>query len=357
MGIFGGASFTSTTTSPLISLDNTSLKLTTNTQAALTDHGDVVAVGGLGSSDGATFSRMTLSGPLLSTSNGSALNTTGSLALVFTGGQIVETHPTSPFVSISGGTHTIASDSGNALFRLFGRSTATTTETVNTVASPTVSTGTSTLSLGTDQPLVRSGSGAFLAMAGGTLTTDSVLTLDTALLAASAPLLNLKSNATLTSSADGINLVQNAKLTAVGPLVKLDGSTLNITGHAIRAMGGSLLDVSGDLFSLANASKLNLTNGGALFISGGSVVKISGALVNFGGSGGNQLNISNTFTPNGGCSVQCGGLSVSTQNGGSLGNVSITSPIKNGGLGTVTLSSGSHIILDGTTSKIIIVGN
>jgi hypothetical protein len=345
ISVLDSSKVTSTGTSALVSLDNTPLTLRTVTQGATTERGHFLNIGGVGS--------MNLKGPLLSVSNGSTLSMTGSLVNVAAGGQIIESHPTSPHVSITGGTHKLASDSTLPLFGLFGRSTATTSETVTF---GTLDIASSTLTLGTDQPLQRSGAGAFLEISGATVSVGKGLNLDTALLSASGPLLNLKSGATLTSATDGLNLVSQAKLTATGPLAKLDASTLTITnGHAFRIMGGSFLNVTGDLFSIANASKFNITGGGVLFISGSSVVKISGALVNFGGSGSNQLNISNSFSP--GSCTSCGDLSVSFQNGASASNVSITNAVKNSSLGTVTLSSGSHIILDGANSKLVITGN
>src|SRR5207253_1869206 len=68
LGVFGGASFTSSTTSPLVSLDSTNLKLATVTQGSTTTRGHFVDVGGQGSSNGTTFATMSLSGPLLSVS-------------------------------------------------------------------------------------------------------------------------------------------------------------------------------------------------------------------------------------------------------------------------------------------------
>ena len=363
MAIFGGAAFSSTTTNPLIALNGTSLKLTSVTVGELTDHGDVVKVGGQGGTSGAAFATMNLQGPLLTAASGSALDTSGALTFVFAGGQIVESHPSSPFVSINGGTHKIATDGGNALFRLFGRTGATTNENVST---PGLNTSSSSLTLGTDEPLKRSGTGAFLEVSNASVTTNNAgsggsgVVLDHALLGASAPLLQLKNSASLTLASDAINLTAQAKLTAIGPLVKLDGSTLTINnGHGLLVSNGSFLNVTGDLFSLANASTLNITGGGALFIGGGSVVKIGGGLVNFGGSGGNAINISNGFTPTAGCSTQCGpfGSNSTLQNGASFGNVSISSnAIKNSGLGSFSVT-GSAIILDGSTSKVIISGN
>jgi hypothetical protein len=353
LGIFGGSSMTSTTTDALISLVNTTLKLTTNTSGGITDRGDIASLGGTGSSSGSTFATLTLSGPLLSVSGSSTLTQTGQLAHVFAGGQIIESHATSPFVSITGGSHTIASESGQALFRLAGRTTATASETVSTSG---LATTTSSLTLGTDQPLQRSGSGAFLEMSGATINAQSGLILDTALVSASAPLLSLKSSASLTTATNALNLTQNAKLTTVGPFVKLDNASLTVTsGHAIRVMGGSFLNITGDLFSISNGGSLTLSSGSPIFVSGGSVLKVSGALVNFNSSTG-SISATNQV-----CTSTCAttdGIAFFLQNSASSSNISITNAIKNQGSGTISLGTLTPvIILDGSTSKVIISGN
>jgi hypothetical protein len=355
VGVFGGASFTSTTTAPLVSLSNSLMKLTTVTSGPVVSRGDMVSIGGVGGPDAATFATMVLHGPLLSVSGGSVLNLSSGLVGVFNGGALIESHPSDPFVAIAGGAHVISSEAGTGMLRLFGRATATTSEVI---ATPGLNTSTSTLTLGTDQPLQRSGSGAYAEVSNASVSAQSGLIVDHALLNASAPLLSLNSGATLTSAANTLNLTSQAKLVATGPLVKLDASTLNIVGHAVRALGGSFLSIGGDLFSLANASQLNITNGGALLVSGGSVVKIAGGLVSFSG-GGNQLNVTNGFTPTLGCSTQCGPFanSITLQNGASFGNVSISgNAIKNASAGSVNVT-GAAIILDGANSKLIISGN
>jgi hypothetical protein len=358
IAVLGGASVTSTTSSPLISLDNTSLKLTTNTVGSITDHGDVVMVGGLGSTNGTTFAKVTLSGPLLKVSNGSALTTSGSLAFVFAGGQIVESHATDPFVSISGGTHKIATDSGNALFRLFGRTTATTTETIDT--SP-LSSNTSTLTLGTDEPLKRSGSGALLEASNTSITTvgssgGGGLVMDAALLSATAPILQLKSGASLTTAAEAINLTGKAKLTATGPLLKIEGGALTIaSGSAVTVGGGSFLNVTGDLISV-NGGSLSISSGALLKASGSSVIKISGGLtaINSGGTVGITNNLCNPSP----C-TSIGGVQFFFTNSGTSSNVHVAgTPFK--GTGSPTLSNGTntaHVIVDGSASKVIISGN
>ena len=350
IGIFGGATFTSTSTSPLISLNGTSLDLFTQTFGGFTDHGDVVAVGGSGS---APFPTMSLKGPLLSVSNGSSIHSTGGLALVFGGGKIIEEHPTSGFVTITGGSHAIASDTGTALFRLFGRTAATTGEVVSTTG---LNTPTSSLTLGTDEPLKRTGSGGLLEASGATINTRAVLTLDSALLQATAPILSMKSSASLTSSGDALNLTANAKLTATGPLVKLDGATLNVTnGHAFRALNGSFMNLGGDLLSILNGGTLNVSAGGVLFVGGGSVVKINGALVNFINSSGT---INETTNRCGGSCSTAGGLNFVLQNGALAANITVSGAIKNAGSGTLNQGlNNAVIILNGSDSKVIISGN
>jgi hypothetical protein len=352
LGVFGGASFSSTTTSPLLTLSSTALNLGTVTVGATINRGDILGIGGLGGTDGSTFATMNLQGGLLSTVGGS-LSMTGALALVFGGGQIVDTHPTSAFVSISGGTHSIASESTMALLRLFGRTSVNTVEVVST---PGLSTTTSSLTLGTDEPLKRSGSGAFLETSAATISTKAVMTLDNALVSASAPLLAMKSSSSLTSAGDALNLTAKAKLTTTGPLVKLDGSTLAVTsGHAIRVLNGSFLNIGGDLVSILGNGHLNISSGAALFVGGGSVVKINGGLVNFNNAAG-QLTVTN-----GVCSGSCstaGGVNFFLQNGAVAGNISVTNGLKNAASATVNVGlADAVIILDGATSKVIVSGN
>jgi hypothetical protein len=183
--------------------------------------------------------------------------------------------------------------------------------------------------------------------------------MDTALLAASAPLVNLKPGSSLTSASEAFELVQKAKLTSLGSVVKLDASTLTVNAGALAAVrAGSLLRVTGDFLQLSNASTLALLNGPLLIVSGNSVVNISGALINFGGTGGNLLSVANTL-----CNPSCasiGGLNVNLIGGASAANVSISNPIKNAGLGSVSLSNAARtavISVSGANSKVTISGN
>jgi hypothetical protein len=286
---------------------------------------------------------MALKGPLLSASNGSSVNATSALVFVGNGGQIVVDGSTDPLVSLSGGTHNLAFNL-SAIFDLRGRATATALETVDGVD----------LDLGTDQA-IRHG-GAFFETAAATVNTNETFRLDTVLIQASAPLLNLKAGSNVTSVFDAIDLAQKAKLTSIGSVVKLDSSTLTVNfGALVSVRNGSLLRVTGDFLTLTNGSTLHLQNGGLLNVVN-SVVNITGALINFGGSGGNAVNVSNPI-----CSGTCtsvGGINVHLAGGAVVGNVSISNPIKNGTLGALNQGATNAVIqLVGPNSKVTISGN
>jgi hypothetical protein len=363
LAVLEGATFTSTTGNPLIVLDNTSLQLTTVT-SRLIERPHLVIVDGRGASGGSALAKVTLSGPLLRTVNGSGLDMTGALAGVFAGGKIVESHATDAFVSIAGGTHKIALDSGStsAILLLLGRTGATTSELIDT--SQLSSSASSTLTLGTDEPLERSGAGAYLqATDGATITTVNAgsggggVYVDTALLRASAPLLSLRSGASLTTAAEGINLASKARLTAIGPIVRIDGATLTIgNGSAINVAGGSFLNItSGDLLSMIGGT-LTISNGAILRVADGSVVKVHGSLANFNNTAA-TVNLTNSC---GGSCTEIGGLRILFTNGGDSMNVSIHNPFKNSGSTTINLSDGAktaHVVVDGANSKLIISGN
>jgi len=359
IGIFGGATVSSSTSAAFMTFSGSTITLNTITNGNGTNLGEVLSIGGLGGTTGSGLATLTLAGPLLSLAN-TTLSSTGPLVAVgfsssSAGGQVIANDGASPFISITGGTHSIASStsSNNALFRLFGRSTASTSETVST---PGLNTSTSTLTIGTDQPLQRTGSGAFLELSGASVSTRAGLVLDDALVSASAPLLSLKNAASMTTSTDALNLIGNAKLTTTGPFVKLDNSSLTVSsGHAVRVMGGSFLNVTGDLFSILNGGSLTVSNGSPIFVSGSSVLKVSGGLVNFNNSSG-SINATNNV-----CVSACstiGGIAFFLQNSATSQNISISGAIKNQGTGTINLGGLTPVIvLDGANSKVIISGN
>ena len=234
------------------------------------------------------------------------------------------------------------------------------------------------LMLGTDQPLRHVLPGGLPDPNGFPAplfqTTDATVTavkgvkIDTALLVASAPLLNLLkgagtgSNVTFTNldpNSGALDLSVKAKVTSVGPMVKLDGSTLTINnGAGASVAGGSFLKVTGDFIQLGNASTLDIKNGPGLSVIGGSVVNISGALVKFVETFGNTLKINNALC--GGPCATVGGIPVFASGGAVAGspNVFISgTPIKNQGTNTVTIPAGAAVIrVDGASSKVTISG-
>lgn len=277
-----------------------------------------------------------LGGPVLKATR-SALTVPFSL-LGLLEGQTLTTTSSDPLVWLEQGTHALSTVPGTAIFDFWGVRTAQDAETG--------------LTLGSDSLVQHSG--VFLESSGATVTTQKLLKLDTALLEATAPLLNLTAGSTFTTSADAIDLSFRAKVTSLGPLIALDRSTMTIlSGAAVNVAGGSVLKVTGDLIQLSNGSTLNLLNGPLLSVSGSSVANISGALVAFGGSGGNKVSITNSLCP---C-VEIGGLPVALQGGALASNVSVASPVKSPGLGSLSLSSNAAAVLvQGATSKVTIAG-
>ncbi len=239
-------------------------------------------------------------------------------------------------VQVTGGTL----DVGGALLALSGRATAVASE---------VADGT-TVTVGTDTPLKLDGT--MIAVSGAAVTAQRGVVLDTALLAATAPILDLSGSASLTTAFAALDLVKQSKAVLTGPVVKLDASTLTATdGPAINVAGGSLLRVTGNLFELSNGARLVTSNGAVLSVSGNSVVNVSGALVKFGGSGGNQVNVTNALCP---CTA-FGGLPIALTAGATAGNVSVgANPIANASLGTLTLSN--PVLTSGGTAVAVVSG-
>ncbi|MBI4634800.1 MAG: FecR domain-containing protein [Candidatus Rokubacteria bacterium] len=255
---------TSTSTSPLVTLLRSGIT-GSNPQFLKIDGGTLSLMGPLLS---ATDSDVTARNQFIDISNGGVLTTNGS---------------TAPLVSITGGTHAISDSAGGVMVSLQGLATAVDAETG--------------LTLGTDEPLQHGG--VLFETSGATVTTRQFLKVDTALLAASAPLLNLKAGSAFTTSVDAIDLASKAKVASVGTeLVKLDASTMSVlSGALVNVAGGSKLTATGNLLTLANGATLTISNGVLLNVTGGSFASVTGALVNFVGSG-NTLNVSNSLVPN-----------------------------------------------------------
>jgi hypothetical protein len=334
----------------------------------------VVAISGLflNVSPGST---LTLAGPILQAGNSSTVRGLSSSALLFVGagggvsisgltsavasftggslgvgtvfsasrdGAFTTNGATTPFLSLNTGTHTLSLTSlGTTAFSISGVNTA------DEVVDESV-----TLTVGTDQPL-RHG-GALLDTTSATANVAYGVIVDKALLDATAPIFDLKSSSNLSVTNTLIGVQNQGKLTALGPVIKLNASTLSAITHAINVSGGSLLNVTGDLLGLANGSTLSVANGALLNVSGNSVVNVSGALINFGGTGGNTVSVTNSL-----CSTSCatvGGIPVLATNDASI---LITNPIKNSSLGTLSLSSSqaAAIVADGAGTKVTISGN
>ena len=313
---FVGASFSTTSTAPLTEL--ISSVINTGTDLVLLDQN----------------SSLSLGGPLLS-DIGSTFSVASRFVAVRNGSRLVSTSP-DPLIRLSGSAVTTGLD----FIGLSGSATAVDSETG--------------LLLGTDKPLQINGT--FLETSGATVSAQRAAQVDTALLEASAPLLNLTAGSTLTTSQDAFDLSYRAKVASLGPLVRLDGSTLNVlNGALINVAGGSYLGVSGDLIRLSNGSTLNLLNGSLLSVSGGSVLNVSGALLAFSGTGGNTVNVANSLCP---CTL-FSGVPVALTNGAVASNVSIgATPIRNSNLGSVNLSSNAAlVVVSGSTSKVTIAGN
>ncbi len=185
---------------------------------------------------------------------------------------------------------------------------------------------------GSDEPL-RHG-GPFLDAANASVRTSNVMIVDTALLAASAPLLNLR-NTTFTTTDSALDLAFRANMSAHGPLFALDKSALTIaSGALVNVRNGSRLVVNGDLVRLANGSTQSLLNGPLASVSGNSKLAVSGALVSFAGDK-NVLNVNNNLCSMFGC-ANIGGLPFVLTGGVNASNVSVTgSPIT--GAGTVNI--------------------
>jgi len=235
--------------------------------------------------------------------SGSTITTQGSFArmnnsLVLTGGsflradsatQITQTG-SDPFVSMTGGALLVGANTPGHIFDIAGRPGVTQVDP---------DTG---LVVGSDRP-IQPGSQApvFDADAGAVIVaTGNAYRVDTALLEATAPLLNLRGGSALTTADHAINLVGSAKVSIPNDavsMITLTASTLAVAnGHLVNVAGGSVLNVAGNLVSLSNNSTLSILNGLLLNVSGNSSATIGRSLVSFSGSG-NVLNISNSIVP------------------------------------------------------------
>ncbi len=272
---------------------------------------------------GFSGTRLTVPGRFVDVTDSNVF-TVGGFARVEDGAEIVQTAWHEPLVSVSGGILAVGAGGDGNLFDLRGRTDQTGIDPYTGLA------------IGTDRPLQPGpGSPAFSA------TDDAVVVVrgnafrvDTALLAATAPLLAMASGASMTTGAHVVDLVASAKIALANDavaLVNLDRGALTVlNGHLVNVAGGSSLYVAGSLVALANGSALNVLNGLLLNVAGGSSASIGGSLVNFTGAG-NIVNVSNTLVP----TAIIAGIPVS----GPVGAFNI------GGLSALTSGTGSGTIL------------
>jgi hypothetical protein len=247
------------------------------------------------------------------------------------------------------------------------------------------------LIVGSDEPLRHAGD---LLRATGTAATPMLLQvgnasagngikIDTALLAATAPLIHLILASASTPS-DLLRLVQNAKLNgALVPadaLVKLDAGTLTIANGVLANLNNAsfmnlinttLLSVTNNSTVSINANLNNFNAGALVRVAGGSVFKVTGgSLISF-GAGTNSVTLTN-LSNFGACGVTCsvqnvsfngsGGLilPVLLKNGATAAQVQVApgfNPFPGlGGSNTLTFSGNSSalFIVDGPASKVVL---
>ena len=278
-------------------------------------------------------STVALGGPLLHAVD-SRLEVPFGLLGVSGGGRVQSTS-TEPFVLLERGTYDLGALVG--MFDLHGERTTVDPETGLTV--------------GVDQPLRIAG--PLFESRGAEVTALNAVTLDTALLEATMPLIRLNGGAVLTTAEGLVALPGRAQLTALGPLAGLDQSSITVkNGAALHLAGGSVVRVAGDLFTLSNGSRLTVLNGALVNVAGGSVLRVGGALVAFNGSGGNLVSVSNNLCP---CTL-VGGVPVALSNGAVASNVRIRGPVvENAALGSLELSPNAALIsVSGAKSKVSI---
>jgi hypothetical protein len=279
-------------------------------------------------------STLSLQGSFLGSIN-DTLTATGGILRIGSGSTLTST-TTNPLISLSGGTHTVGDANSN-----YGR--LLDVRGMNTDP---------TYGYGTDQPLQTGGiffqaSGATVNLTGGS-STGAAIKVDTALLNAAAPIVDLI-NSTVNlnnaaSSSPGAVQLLNAVANVTGPAVNLNNSTISIqNGPLFSLMGGAQMNVTGDLARLANGSRLTVVNGPLISVDGvnakgtASALIASGALVNFVGSG-NQVIVTNALTPN--YTTGMGTVPVYTDNLGTASTNIVVGPypVKNAAGGTLSVT-------------------
>ena len=220
----------------------------------------------------------------------SVIATAGSFLRLDAGAQIIQTG-TDPLVSMSGGSLAVGTGSANGhLFDLAGRASSTQVDS---------DTG---LTVGADRPIQPGATAPVFETDNAAVVNvrGSAYKVDTALLEATAPLLNLKGGTSFTTGDHAVNVAAGSKVSIPNDavsMVTLRASALNVArGNLVNVAGGSVLNIAGNLVSLADGSTLNILNGLLLNVSGGSSAGIGRSLVSFSGSG-NVVNVTNSIAP------------------------------------------------------------
>jgi hypothetical protein len=213
----------------------------------------------------------------------------GSFLRLDSGAQIRQTGA-DPFVSMSGGLLVVGAGAPGHLFDLVGRAGITQIDP---------DTG---LTIGADQPILPGAQAPLFSADRGAVAvvTGNAYRIDTALLEATAPLLNLNGGSGLTTGDHAVNLVGSAKVSIPNDavaMINLRASALAVAnGHLVNVAGGSVLNIAGNLVNLTDSSTLSILNGLLLNVSGGSSASIGRSLVSFSGTG-NVLNVTNSIAP------------------------------------------------------------
>jgi hypothetical protein len=265
--------------------------------------------------------------PLTSPSTtGGTATVTGTSLLSMNGGNVTLNGSSSPVFSNVGGIVDLSSDA----LRL---------------------TGTTLLTLGSAPPIVNL-DGTTFRTAGSFVNGDSL----TALLAATAPLVNLIGRADLASAGDLVKLSGNSAVVSLGQLAALTTSSITVRSGAVLSLAGSSgMVIAGDLFRLSAGSNLIVANGPLLSLTGNSSLFVTGALVSFGGVG-STLSITNSLCAGGGCTT-VGGLPVFLSGGGSFSVSSNGSPVKNLAGNNLSITPGSAVISVSGTAQATVLGH
>ena len=285
-------------------------------------------------------SRVTAAGDFVRMSD-SIVSVGGSFTRLENGAEIIQTSVAEPLVSVRGGSLDVGTAGAGHLFDLVGRPANTQVD---------AETG---LTLGTDRPLQPGAESPVFEATNGAVVNvrGSAYRMDTVLLEATAPLLNLTGGASLTTGSHTVDLVDRAKVSIANDaiaMINLDRSSLTVRGNLVNVGGGSELKLAGPLLALAGGSTVSIQNGLLLSVTGGSTVSIGGPLVSFSGSG-NLLNVTNSFAP----TAILGGVPVY----GPADGFRITSPNALVGLGSAGTIKINGVTLTPTTPLTSLTGS